>query len=67
MDVSHICGKREIQAGIGGKIEERDYSEHLGVDGKTILKLLLNKQDGKALIVFICIKMGTSGGPLWAG
>jgi hypothetical protein len=67
LDVSHIRGKREIHAGIGGKIEERDYSEHLDIDEKTILKLLLYKQDGKASIGFICIKMGTSGGPLWAG
>jgi hypothetical protein len=40
--VSHICGKREIHAGIGGKIEERDYSEHLGVYGK--IKLLLKNR-----------------------
>jgi hypothetical protein len=62
--VSHVCGKGEIHAGIGGKIEERDYSEHLGVHGKIILKLLLNKQHEKASIGFIYIKTETGGGPL---
>jgi hypothetical protein len=46
---------------------KKEYSEQTGVDGKMILKLLLNKQDGKASIGFICIKMATSTRHLWAG
>jgi len=40
---TYVCGKREIHAEIGGKIEERDYSEHLGVDGNIRITL---KQTG---------------------
>jgi hypothetical protein len=41
--LSHICGKREIHAKIGRKIEERDCSERLGVDGNIRITL---KQTG---------------------
>jgi hypothetical protein len=29
------------------RLEERDHSEDLGVDGKIILETILGKQDGK--------------------
>jgi hypothetical protein len=46
------------------KLKERDYLEDLGVDGKKILEWFLGKQGGRVWIVFICIRIGTIGGPL---
>ena len=39
----HICERRDKCRGIGGKIEETDYSEDVGVDDRIILKLFLKK------------------------
>jgi hypothetical protein len=38
--------------------------EDLGVDGRTTLNLILNKQEGRACTVFIWLRIGTSGGLL---
>jgi len=45
-------------------LKGREHSEHLGIDGKIILEWILGKQCGKVWTRFICLKIGTSGGPL---
>jgi hypothetical protein len=47
-----------------GNPEKRDHSENLVVDGKIILECILGKQEGKAWIGCIRLKIGTSVGSL---
>jgi hypothetical protein len=44
--------------------ERRDHSEDLGVDGIIKLKWILEKQNGKFLIGFMCFRIGVSAGLL---
>jgi hypothetical protein len=40
----HILGREEVYTGYWwGNLKERDHSEDLGVDARTILKLFINK------------------------
>jgi hypothetical protein len=46
-------------------LKVRDHSEDLGVDGKVILECILGKWGGGKLWTgCICVRIGTSGGPL---
>jgi hypothetical protein len=45
-------------------VRERDHLEHLGVDGRIILKLMLRKTDERSWIGFIWLRIGTGGGAL---
>jgi hypothetical protein len=45
----------------GTKIEERDHKEDLDVDGKIIIKLILESKDVRARTKFIWLRIGTSG------
>jgi hypothetical protein len=40
--MQHLLRRKEVHTGFWwGKLDERDYSEDVGVDGKVILKLTL--------------------------
>jgi len=45
-------------------LKERDHSEDLGIDGRTIMKLILGKQCGKLWTRFIWLNIRTSCGLL---
>ena len=47
-----------------GNLREGDHLEDLGVDGRKILKRILQKRYGEALSQFIWLRMGTGGGHL---
>jgi hypothetical protein len=44
------------------EVKGRGHSEDLGVDGRIILDLILEKLFGKLWTGFICLRIGTSGG-----
>jgi hypothetical protein len=44
-------------------LKGRVYSEDQGVDGKRVLEWILEKQIGIVWTGFICLRIGTSGGP----
>jgi len=46
-------------------LEERDHSDDLGVNGRTILEWILRKEGGWMWTGFIWLRIGTNGGPLW--
>jgi hypothetical protein len=43
-----------------GNVKERDHSEHLVLDGRVILKLILYNNDGKVRIWFIQLSLRTN-------
>jgi hypothetical protein len=45
-------------------VRKRDHLEELGIDGWIILKLTLNKYNGRACIGLIWLRTGTSAYPL---
>jgi hypothetical protein len=45
-------------------MRKRDHLEELGIDGRIILKLILNKYNGRACIGLIWFRTGTSAYPL---
>jgi hypothetical protein len=47
-----------------GDTRERDNLEDLDVDGRIILKLILNKWDGEAWAGLLSLRIGTVGGHL---
>jgi hypothetical protein len=47
-----------------GEPKGRDHFEDLVVNGKIIMELILEKQDGSVSTGFIWLRIGTSGGPL---
>ena len=40
-------------------VQERDHMQFLGVNGRIILKLILQKYDGSALTALMCLRVGT--------
>jgi hypothetical protein len=46
------------------KVKGRDHSEDLGIDGRIILEGILGKEGGRLWHIFICLRIGTSGGIL---
>jgi hypothetical protein len=42
-------------------VDKKTSGKDLGVDGRIILKLIMNKQDGRTWTVFIWFRIGTSG------
>ena len=44
-----------------GSMKERDDMEDIGIEGRTILKCMLKKWDGRAQTGFIWLRIGTSG------
>jgi hypothetical protein len=46
-------------------LKGRDYSRDLSVDGKVMLKLILNMYKNRVRIEFIWLRIGTSGGLLF--
>ena len=58
-----VCGGEDKCIKIfGGNLKERYHLEGLGVDGQTLLKWALKKQDGVAWTVLIWLWVGTSVG-----
>ena len=51
-----------IQSFGGGYLEERNHLHYLVVDGRVILKWILENQYGRLWTVFILLKIGTNGG-----
>ena len=47
---------------LGGHLREKNYLEHLSVDGRIILKSIFKKEDGEELTRLIWLRRGTSGG-----
>jgi len=47
-----------------GKPEEKNHLGDLRVDGRTILKLILQKWHGKLWTRFVCLRIGMIGGLL---
>jgi len=45
-------------------LKGRDYKEDIGIDGKIILDWILGKQRGRVRIGCVCLRVGTSAGPL---
>ena len=58
-------GQRSVQ-GFSGKenLKEGAHLERLGVDGKTELKQMVKKRNGRAWTGFIWLAVGTIGGLL---
>jgi hypothetical protein len=50
-DLDGACGMYRIQErcrhGFGGETRERNHLEHVGIDGRIILKWVLRKWDGE--------------------
>jgi hypothetical protein len=44
-----------------GRPEERKYLNDLGVDGRTIIKWIVKKWGGEALIGLLWLRIGTGG------
>lgn len=47
-----------------GKLEEKNHLEDLRLDVRTVLKLIFQKLHGKLWSRFVCLRIGTIGGPL---
>jgi hypothetical protein len=47
-----------------GDLRERENLEDLGLDGRKILKVILNEWDGEAWTGFVWPRIGTGGGLL---
>jgi hypothetical protein len=45
-------------------MKERNHLEDLGVDGRTVLRWSIEKQDGRVLSEFIWLRIKTIGGLL---
>jgi hypothetical protein len=58
-------GRRGIHIGYWWESkEERDHREDQGIGGWTILKWILEKQDGMVWTGYISFRIGTNGGLL---
>jgi hypothetical protein len=62
--VARMGEKRKAYRILVGKPEVRDHWEDLDVSGWTILKWILEREDGMVWIGSIWLRIGTSGGLL---
>jgi hypothetical protein len=59
-------GRREVHTEFWWRnVKERDCFGELGVDGRSVLKWVINKLEGRLWTGLIRLKLGTSGEPLW--
>jgi hypothetical protein len=64
--IVHGLGKREIDTkSWSAHLEEGEQLEHLGVDGRIILKWILKREDIKYWTSFIRLQAETIGTHLW--
>ena len=67
LEMCHVPGRRKIHKEfLLQKLKEGDRFKNLSVDTSVILKLILKKWDGRACTGFIRLRIGKSGGLLWA-
>jgi hypothetical protein len=61
----HEWERGEVQTGLwSGDLRERDDIEHLGIDGRIILKWIFKKWDGEAWTRLLLVSAGAGGGLL---
>jgi hypothetical protein len=65
--VFHVCERREMcRTNLFGVVfKERDRLENLDMDGKIVLKYVLEKCVGIARVRFVCPRIRLSGVLLW--
>jgi hypothetical protein len=56
--------RRSVYRTLVGKTE-RGHLDHLGVDGRIILRWIFRKWDVRALTGMMWLRTGTDGGHLW--
>jgi hypothetical protein len=57
-----VQGFGQAGGGWGGGLRERDPLEDIGIDGRIILKCILEKWDGEAWIGLLWVRIGTEAG-----
>jgi len=61
----HEWERGEVQTGFwSGGLRERDDFEHLGIDGRMILKWIFKKWDGKSWTRLLLVSLRADGGLL---
>ena len=64
-DMCHVCETREVHRSLWwGDLRERDTLKDLGIDGRTIIKLIFRKCDGETWAGLIWLRKRTGGGCL---
>ena len=63
--MARMGDRRDAHTVLVGRLRERDHLEHLGADGRIILKRMLKKSNGEAWAGLIWLRIGKGDGRLW--